>query len=80
MIVSLKKWGNSASVRIPRLILKALNLKLDDQLDIKEEDGRIIITPVRSHNFKLEDLLSGITQENLHSRIDFGIPVGTELI
>lgn len=80
MIVSLKKWGNSASVRIPSLIMESLNLKLDDPLDIKEEDGRIIIAPVRNHDFKLEDLLSGITQENLHSRIDFGRPVGKELI
>ena len=80
MIVYLKKWGNSASVRIPSLILESLNLKLDDPLDIKEEDGRIIIAPVKANEFKLEDLLSAITQENLHSRIDFGVPVGKELI
>lgn len=80
MLVSLKKWGNSASVRIPSLILESLNLKLDDPLDIKEEDGRIIIAPVKTNEFKLEDLLSGITQENQHSRIDFGVPVGKELI
>ncbi|MDX1916250.1 MAG: AbrB/MazE/SpoVT family DNA-binding domain-containing protein [Methylophilus sp.] len=80
MIVSLKKWGNSASVRIPSLILESLNLKLDDPLDIKEEDGRIIIAPIKTNEFKLEDLLSAITPENLHSRIDFGEPVGKELI
>lgn len=80
MIVVLKKWGNSASVRIPSLILESLNLKLDDPLDIKEEGGRIIIEPVKSNEFKLEDLLSGITQDNLHSRIDFGAAVGKELI
>lgn len=80
MLVSLKKWGNSASIRIPSLILESLNLKLDDPLDIKEEGGRIIIEPVKSNEFKLEDLLSGITQDNLHTRIDFGAPVGKELI
>ncbi|MBA3697093.1 MAG: AbrB/MazE/SpoVT family DNA-binding domain-containing protein [Methylotenera sp.] len=80
MLVSLKKWGNSASVRIPSLILESLNLKLDDPLDIKEEDGRIIIAPVKTNIFKLEDLLSAITQENVHSRIDFGASVGKELI
>lgn len=80
MIISLKKWGNSASIRIPSIILESLNLKLDDPLEIKEEGGRIIIEPVKSNEFKLEDLLSGITQDNLHHRIDFGTPVGKELI
>lgn len=80
MIVSLKKWGNSASIRIPSIILESLNLKLDDPLEIKEEGGRIIIEPVKSNEFKLEDLLSGITQDNLHHRIDLGAPVGKELI
>lgn len=80
MLVFLKKWGNSASIRIPRLILESLNLKLDDPLDIKEEGGRIIIEPVKSRELKLEDLLSEITPDNLHHRIDFGAPVGKELI
>lgn len=80
MLVSLKKWGNSASVRIPSLILESLNLKLDDPLDIKEERGRIIIEPVKFNEIRLEDLRSGITQENLHSRIDFSSPVRKELI
>ena len=80
MLVSLKKWGNSASVRIPSLILDSLNLKLNDPLDIKEEDGRIIIEALRVNEFKLEDLLSGVTQDNLHDRLDFGSPVGKELI
>lgn len=80
MLVSLKKWGNSASIRIPSLILESLDLKLDDQLDIKEEGGRIIIEPIKSNEFKLEDLLLGITEDNLHNRIDLGAPIGKELI
>ena len=80
MLVSLKKWGNSASVRIPSLILDSLNLKLNDPLDIKEENGRIIIEAVKVNEFKLDDLLSGVTQENLHERVEFGLPVGKELI
>lgn len=80
MLVSLKKWGNSGSVRIPNLIMNSLNLKFDDTLDIKEENGRIIIAPVKDDEFKLEELLAGITAENLHERVDFGAPVGKELL
>lgn len=76
MIVFVKKWGNSASVRIPRLIMKALNLKLGDSLEIKIENGRLILA--KTNEFKLEDFLSGITRENLHSRLDFGDLMGKE--
>lgn len=80
MLVALKKWGNSASVRIPSLIIESLALKIDDELEIKEEGGRIIIEPVRKTQYKLEDMLAAITPENIHSRIEFGQPVGKELL
>ena len=41
-----KKWGNSASVRIPAAVLKAANLCLDESIDVHEESGRIVIEPV----------------------------------
>lgn len=80
MIVALKKWGNSASVRIPSLILESLALKIDDPLEIKEEDGRIIIEPVKKNEYRLEDMLAVITPQNIHAKVDFGNPVGKELL
>jgi len=41
-----KKWGNSASVRIPATVLQAAKLRLDDSVDVREESGRIVIEPV----------------------------------
>lgn len=76
----IEKWGNSGSVRIPRIIMDSLNLKFDDPLDIKEENGKIIIAPVKTDEFELEELLAGITPENLHERADFGSPAGKELL
>jgi hypothetical protein len=40
-----KKWGNSASVRIPAAVLQAAKLRLDDSVDVREESGRIVIEP-----------------------------------
>jgi len=40
-----KKWGNSASVRIPAAIMEAAHLDLDDAVDVREESGRIVIEP-----------------------------------
>jgi antitoxin MazE len=42
-----KKWGNSASVRIPVAVLQAAHLDLDEPVDVREESGRIVIEPVR---------------------------------
>jgi antitoxin MazE len=73
-----KKWGNSASVRIPVAVLQAAHLDLDDPVDVREESGRIVIEPVRRKEYDLAELVKGITRENLHSEVAFGGPVGKE--
>lgn len=74
-----RKWGNSAAVRLPASVLEAVSLKIDQTVDVREEDGRIIIEPVRSTPLKLEELVSGITQENRHDEMDFGRSSGGEV-
>ena len=78
MRVTVKKWGNSASVRIPAAIMTAAQVRLDQAVDVREERGRIIIEPVRSAGFELKSLVAGITEDNRHEEIDFGKPVGIE--
>jgi len=74
-----KKWGNSAAVRIPAATLAAAGLKPDDPVDVREEDGRIVIEKVRPRPVTLEWLLEGITPDNVHPEVDFGRPVGKEI-
>lgn len=73
-----KKWGNSASVRIPAAVMQAARLKLDEAVDVREESGRIVIEPAQRKEYDLGELLKGITRENLHGEADFGRPVGKE--
>jgi antitoxin MazE len=80
MQVLVKKWGNSASVRIPAAVMEAAKLSLDQPVDIREEAGRVIIEPIPEPAFSLAELLAGITDENIHAEIDFGPPVGKELL
>lgn len=80
MRLTVRKWGNSASVRIPSSIMEATNLMLNDPVDIREEAGRIVIEPIRVKEYTLDQLLAGITPQNLHAQIDFGAPVGKELL
>lgn len=80
MRVTIKKWGNSASVRIPSAIMQAAHLELDATVEVREEDGRIVIDPIRETAFDLDDLLGGITPENVHGEAEFGDPVGNEAL
>jgi antitoxin MazE len=78
MKVLVKKWGNSASVRIPASVLAAARMRLDQAVDVREEQGRIVIEPIRPLIYDLDTLIDGITPENRHDEIDFGKPMGKE--
>lgn len=78
MRATIRKWGNSASVRIPSAIMAAVRLELDAAVDVREEGGRIVIEPLRPAPADLDRLLAGITDENIHAEADFGTPAGDE--
>jgi antitoxin MazE len=75
-----KKWGNSASVRIPAAVMQAAHLDLDEVVDVREESGRIVIEPAQRKEYDLAELVKQITVENLHDEADFGRPVGKETL
>ena len=79
MEVIVKKWGNSAAVRIPASVMAAAHVDLDQPVEVREEQGRIVIEPVRRKVFQLNELLGGITVKNQHKPIDTGEPVGKEV-
>jgi antitoxin MazE len=79
MRATVKKWGNSAAVRIPASVMQATRLDLDEAVDVREEAGRIVIEPVRQKTYDLRKLLEGITPKNQHAAIDFGPTMGKEV-
>lgn len=79
MRVMVKKWGNSASVRIPSSIMQAAHLEIDQEVDIREEGGVVIVAPVRHVTYDLDELIAGITDDNRHDVVSFGEPVGKEI-
>jgi antitoxin MazE len=75
-----KKWGNSASVRIPAAVMQAAHLDLDEAVDVREESGRIVIEPAQRKEYDLAELVKQITVENFYDEADFGRPVGKEVL
>lgn len=73
-----KKWGNSAAVRIPSAVLEAAQVRLEQQVDVREEGGRIIIEPIHPARYAIDDLVAAITDENRHDPVDMGPIAGKE--
>ena len=78
MKVQVKKWGNSASVRIPASVMTAAALSLDQPVDVREEGGRIIIEPIKAPAYDLDRLLDAMRPETVHEDVDYGPPIGRE--
>ncbi len=66
----LQKWGNSIGVRISKSVIQKLNLEVGSEIEIEPKNGRIIITPLQK-KLVLNDLLSQVNKDNLHSEEDF---------
>lgn len=82
MEVVVKKWGNSASIRIPSVLMHELHLEINSILDMRHEKGLIVMEPVKNHREEdeLNCLLNAIHLENIHTEVSFGVPVGREAL
>ena len=78
MRASIKRWGNSAALRLPSSVLREANFSSEQEVEFEVRRGRIVIVPVKDDEFDLEYLLEGITADTLHPEVDFGKPVGNE--
>lgn len=79
MKTTVKKWGNSSAVRIPAAVMEAADMRVEDVVDVSEEEGVIIVKRAQSKNYNLDDLVKGITGQNLHGPVDFGSAQGKEI-
>ena len=80
MRTTIQKWGNSLSVRIPKAIVAKAGLKEQDQLEIEVRDDEVVLLPRKEHEYSLKALLKGVNKRNLHKEVDFGRPVGQEML
>jgi antitoxin MazE len=78
MVTSVKKWGNSLGIRLPKSIADEVFLNEGSNLKISVIKGKIELTKIDSE-LELDDLLAEINAQNQHSEIDSGVIVGNEL-
>jgi antitoxin MazE len=78
MRVEIQKWGNSLAVRIPKAIASESKIQQGSEVDLTLEKGRVVLNPVKSPEYRLEDLLAGVRKDNLHDEVDSGQAMGRE--
>lgn len=79
MEARLQKWGNSVGIRIPSNIMKSLNLKINDVLELKTEENKIIITKTIRKTISLEEKFKVYNGENLAKDFEWDEPQGREI-
>ena len=52
---------------------------MEQAVEVRAENGRIVIEPA-APTYNLDELLDGITANNLHDEQDFGLSQGKELL
>ena len=77
MRASIKRWGNSAALRLPASVLQQANFSSEQEVEFQVVKGRITIVPASVDEFDLEYLLEGLSTET-HAKADFGKPAGKE--
>ncbi len=77
MKTRIQKWGNSLALRIPKTFASEAGLEPDSEVELSLVEGQIVITPT-APTYTLDDLLRGITDDNIHGEINTGAPVGNE--
>ena len=79
MHIQVQKWGNSLAIRIPKSFAKQINVQQGSFVDLFTDKGQLVAKPVDEKEYSLEELLTGVTEQNLHLEIDTGDAIGKEI-
>jgi len=76
----IRKWGNSPALRLSTAVLKEAGYQIEQKVELIVTRGRIVIQPSERVEYDLDALISGITAENAYDEVNFGSPVGKEVL
>ncbi|MHC1773744.1 MAG: AbrB/MazE/SpoVT family DNA-binding domain-containing protein [Flexilinea sp.] len=79
MLTKVQKWGNSLALRIPKAFALDAQLENNSVVEVSLVDGQIVIKLIAAPTWTLEQLLSGVNNNNIHHETDTGNAVGNEV-
>ena len=78
--VKIQKRGNDLGINIPPVIASEFSLREGIYVKVHDSDNKIIIEPVKSsRSYALTNILSQITEDNIHQSVEAGMPIGNEI-
>ena len=79
MEARLQKWGNSDGIRIPSSILKSLNIKTNDKLDLILDGDKIVISKSKKDKVSLKERFEKYDGQNMAKEFKWDDPQGREI-
>ncbi|MBF0245617.1 MAG: AbrB/MazE/SpoVT family DNA-binding domain-containing protein [Planctomycetes bacterium] len=80
MKAQIQKWGNSLALRIPKAFAEEISIDHGSNVELSLKKGSLVIHPVETRAYSLDEFLSRVNKDNIHAEFDFGSPVGKELL
>jgi len=77
MQARIQKWGNSLAIRIPKPFALEVGLEQNSLVAVSIKEGKLLLEPIKP-SYSLEELLAGVTTDNLHHEVETGSAVGNE--
>jgi antitoxin MazE len=82
VIVAFRKWGNSIAVRIPKSFAEAIGAVEGKWVRLTVADGALVLRPLKhavpERRYTLDQLLSGMSRDNVPPEVDWGPPRDNE--
>lgn len=68
----IQKWGNSLAVRIPKSFAAELVWREGTPVALTLDDGALVVKTDKERAWDLDELLAGVTDENIHPAWETG--------
>ena len=78
MTATIQKWGDSLAVRLPQQLADDAQLGEGREVELVQTEEGLLLKAKRKVRYKLDDLLAGVTPENVHPETDWGPARGKE--
>ena len=72
MRARVQRWGNSLAVRIPKPFALEIGLEQNTLVAVSVSEGKLLLEPIREPKYTLEQLLTAVTETNLHHEVETG--------
>jgi antitoxin MazE len=78
MTAIISKWGNSQGLRLPKSVIKDLDLAIGDELKIITKDNKVILEPVtHKKKYNIHDLVKKVPKD-YKAKEEFETKMGIE--